>query len=134
MPIYCYRCPECGARRDVVKPMKNASDEEYCTRCAQEDRTTIVLNRDFGSERKGITGTEKGETFWSQSLAISPSQAAEHRRMFPNVRVRGDGCLGFDSVKERSDYCDRTGFYKRPGKKKRRTKKMPVKQSPSTPA
>jgi hypothetical protein len=134
MPIYCYRCPKCDAARDVVKPMRQAGDEEYCTRCAQEGDGTVVLNRDYGNERKGVTGTRKGKTFWSQSLAISPSQANEHERMFPNVRVRADGCLGFDSVKERSDYCDRTGFYKRPGKKRRRTTKIPVTKSPSTPA
>jgi hypothetical protein len=91
------------------------------------------MNRDYGSELKGVIGTEQGDTFWSQSLAISPSQAIEHKRMFPNVRVRSDGCLGFDSVKERESYIDRTGFYKVPGKTRRQTKPV-KKKSPSTPA
>jgi hypothetical protein len=102
--------------------------KEYRCECGTDEV------RDFKAERKGVVGTEKGDTFWSQSMAISPSQAAEHRRTFPNVRVRSDGCLGFDSVKERDTYCRRTGFYKVPGKKKRRTRKIPAKKSPSTPA
>lgn len=128
MPVYCYRCPECGVSYDVVKPMKESSRQERCTVC------NVEMSRDFTAENKAATGTEKGETFWSQSLAISPSQAAEHRRLFPNVRVRSDGCLGFDSVKDRSNYCERTGFYKVPGKQKRRATKVSTKKSPSTPA
>jgi putative FmdB family regulatory protein len=133
MPIYCYRCPECGKAEEIVKPMREAGQEEYCKHCSRSDDEPIFMNRDFGSEKKGVVGTEKGDTFWSQSLAISPSQFAEHRRMFPNVRLRSDGCPGFDSVKERSDYCDRTGFYKVPGKQKRRMTKLPVRPQP-TPA
>lgn len=114
--------------------MTEAARQEHCKHCSTPEEG-VVMNRDYHNERKGVVGTEKGDTFWSQSMAISPSQAAEHRRLFPNVRVREDGCLGFDSVKERDAYCDRTGFYKVPGKQKRRTKKIPVKKAtPSTPA
>lgn len=128
MPLYCYRCQNCGATDEIVKTMKDADRQESCVICDK------VMVRDYGAESKGVVGTEKGETFWSQSLAISPSQAAEHKRLFPNVRVRSDGCIGFDSVKERDAYIDRTGFYKVPGKSKRKGKRIPVKKSPSTPA
>jgi hypothetical protein len=109
--------------------MKEAGRQEHCEKC------NAMLNRAYQDENKSMLGTQRGETFWSQAMAISPSQAEEHRRLFPNVRVRSDGCIGFDSVKDRSDYCDRTGFYKTPGKKKRRETKIPVeKKSPPTPA
>jgi hypothetical protein len=120
--------------KEIVKPMREAGQEECCPSCpGTADGGYVLMNRDYGSEGKGIVGTEKGDTFWSQSLAISPSQFEEHKRLFPNVRVRSDGCIGFDSVKERSEYCDRTGFYKAPGKAKRRSTKKPVKNQP-TPA
>jgi hypothetical protein len=82
------------------------------------------MYRDLHSELSSVCGTEKGDTFWSQSLAISPSQIAEHRRLFPNVKVRHDGCLGFDSVKDREKYCEATGFEKKPGKPRRIGKKL----------
>jgi hypothetical protein len=64
-----------------------------------------------------VLGTEKGDTFWSESLAISPDQAAEHRRQFPDVKIDTEGRLGFDSVKQRSDYCEKTGFVKKSQRK-----------------
>lgn len=131
MPLYCYRCPKCNTYVDVVKPMAGALRQEFCEHC------NATMNRDYHGERKGVVGTEQGDTFWSQSLAISPSQAAEHRRLFPDVRVREDGCLGFDSVKRRFDYCETTGFHKVSGKSRRgnrSTKVTPLKKSPSTPA
>ena len=64
-----------------------------------------------------IIGCQSGKTFWSESLAINPDQAAEHRRLFPNVKIDSEGRLGFDSVKERSDYIEQTGFIKRSQRK-----------------
>lgn len=82
------------------------------------------MRRDLHSELSNANGTEKGETFWSQSLAISPNQIEEHRRLFPNVKVRADGCIGFDSVREREKYCEATGFHKQPGKPRRVGRKL----------
>ena len=50
--------------------------------------------------------------FTSASMAIHPSQTAEHKRMFPDVGVMPDGCLHFDSVKKRERYMDACGFHK----------------------
>lgn len=119
MPIYCYKCPECGSIREVVCRVEDRDDPVMCG-CDGD----ITMHRDFGGELPAPTGTEKGETFWSQSLAIHPEQTAEHRRLFPNVRVREDGCIGFDSAKERERYCKATGFHKVPGKLRRQGTKI----------
>jgi predicted nucleic acid-binding Zn ribbon protein len=111
MPVYCFECPECGAKKEVVRSMRDSDAPEYC---ACEGNPVMV--RDRQAELSNVNGTEKGDTFWSQSLAISPDQTVEHRRLFPNVRVRADGCLGFDSVAERARYCERCGFEKKSGK------------------
>lgn len=114
MPIYCFECLECGATKEVVRSMGDSDKPEYCV-C--EGDPEMARNR--RAELSNVNGTAKGDTFWSQSMAISPDQAAEHRRLFPNVRVREDGCIGFDSVKERADYCEKCGFEKQPGKPRR---------------
>lgn len=50
--------------------------------------------------------------FVSQSMAINPDQAAEHRELFPDVEIKSDGCLGFNSVRQREKYMDTCGFHK----------------------
>jgi putative FmdB family regulatory protein len=112
VPMYCYVCPECGRRLEVMRSIQGRDDPVTCE-CGTPAR------RDFTSELPNATGTQRGDTFWSESLAISPDQTAEHRRFFPNVQVDREGRLGFDSVRERSDYLDRCGFDKKPGKPKR---------------
>lgn len=86
--------------------------------------------KDFQAELPSPIGTEKGDTFWSQALAINPCQTEEHRRLFPNVRVREDGCIGFDSVRDREKYHEATGFVKQPGKLRGQSKHLtPAKQA-----
>jgi hypothetical protein len=60
-----------------------------------------------------IRGAELARTFWSESLAISPSQTEEHRRRWPHIEVDAQGRLGFHSHRDREKYLDETGFVKR---------------------
>lgn len=57
----------------------------------------------------GTTCSSGPYHFISQSMAINPEQTAAHRKMFPDVGVRPDGCLEFDSVRSRSNYMDACG-------------------------
>jgi hypothetical protein len=54
----------------------------------------------------------------SQSLAMSPEQIGEHRRLFPDVQVTPDGCPVFTSFSQHDAYLKKTGFQKLPGKRK----------------
>jgi len=30
MPIYCFKCPACGATKEVIKPMSKYKSPELC--------------------------------------------------------------------------------------------------------
>ena len=60
----------------------------------------------------------------SASLAINPCQIKAHRKLFPGVNVLPDGQIDFNSVKQQSDYCDKTGFEKMPQKIKNKGVKI----------
>jgi hypothetical protein len=62
----------------------------------------------------------------SDSLAVTPAQVEEHRRLFPDVKMLDDGRPVFDSYKTHDDYLKKTGFVKQPQKIKHRTKKATV--------
>lgn len=59
----------------------------------------------------------------SQSLAINPCQAAEHRRMFPYIKLVDDQFPVFDNYQEHDAYLNEAGFVKQTnGCTKKRTR------------
>lgn len=48
----------------------------------------------------------------SDSLAINPSQRAEHERLFPNIRLDGQNRPVFDNFVNHENYLKKTGFKK----------------------
>lgn len=58
--------------------------------------------------------------FVSTSLAINPSQAAAHKKLYPDVDIHANGSLEFKSVRSHDKYLDKTGFVKQPKKEKPR--------------
>ena len=118
MPIYIYKCRECDTRTEVSRSMSQSTDPFTCG-CGSGD-----TGRDFKAEHAGAGDKEYGKTKWSQSLAISPDQIAEHRQLFPDVRVREDGCIGFDSYRQHDRYLEKTGFVKQTQKCRRRATKV----------
>ena len=86
MPRHAHVCPECGEEMHI--PMNSG-----------------ILDTMGG-------GRQFAETHWSDSLAISPSQVKAHQKLFPDVRVRPDGVVGFDSVAQQDQYLNKTGFVK----------------------
>ena len=114
MPLYAYRCPACGRTEEVIRPMSESGDTLpcYCGRAQME--------RDMGAENGAVpVGTELARTFWSESLAISPEQVAEHRQKFPDVQVDREGRVGFTSHKQRERYLEACGFTKKTARLKR---------------
>ncbi len=114
MPQYVYACT-CGHREEVIREIRERNDLFLCPQCGQP------MERDFAGEGGAVpVGTQTGSTFWSESLAISPDQATEHRQKFPDVLIDGQGRLGFTSHKQREKYLEACGFEKKPAKLKRR--------------
>jgi hypothetical protein len=75
----------------------------------------MVWDLSGGSDTMG-DGRQFSSTHWSESLAISPSQIETHKKLFPDVPIRPDGAVGFESVGQQDRYLKKCGFEKRPQK------------------
>ena len=76
----------------------------------------------------------------SASLAISPSQIEEHKKMFPNIRLDGECRPIFDNFTEHENYLKKSNMIKEPqrirgnkdriyGKKRTKSRKSSVQAS-----
>ena len=117
MPVYCFICPECDNTQEVVRPMKNSSLSLVCA-CGAN------MRRDFAAQKTNAGNKEYAKTKYSDSLAISPSQVEEHRRLFPDVKIDNQGRPGFDSFKQHDSYLEKTGFVKVPQKIRKRGRRL----------
>lgn len=113
MPTYLFYCPECGERKEIIKPMSQSGKREVCD-CGAS------LIRDYAGEHVNSGNKEYGKTKFSDSLAVNPNQIAEHQRLFPNIRMDSAGRPGFDNVQQHKKYLEKTGFEKVPQKIKRK--------------
>jgi len=43
MPTYEYRCPECGARQEVVLPFSQATEMQICVNCGKHTRRVFSI-------------------------------------------------------------------------------------------
>ena len=60
----------------------------------------------------------------SDSLAMCPSQIAEHKAFFPDIDVLPDGRPRFTSVKQQDRYLKKTGFVKHTQKIRRKGERI----------
>ncbi len=97
MSIQHFTCLDCGKKIED----DNADGVHQCPQCGADMRW------DCGG---GIAEGDYSHT--SASLAINPCQTKAHKKLFPGVDVLSDGQIRFNSVKQQSDYCDKTGFDK----------------------
>ena len=98
MAVHHFSCPECGIKIDD----NTCKGIHKCPGCGSD------MNWDCGNV--GIAEGDYSHT--SASLAINPCQTKAHKKLFPGVDVLSDGQIRFNSVKQQSDYCDKTGFDK----------------------
>lgn len=117
MPRYCYVCPDCGGKKEVVRSMRESSDPVQC------DCTTDMV-RDFQSERVNIGDKEYARPIVSDALAISPVQAEEHRRIFPDIELEGNCRPVFKSYRQHDSYLKKIGAVKRRQKIRKRGRRI----------
>lgn len=110
MPLYSFVCPECGDKEESVRTMMDADKACMCTCGAR-------MNRDFAADIPHAANDYR-KPIHSDSLAISPSQRAEHERLFPDIKLDNDCRPIFDSYGKHDSYLKKTGFRK----KRQRTK------------
>jgi len=80
--------------------------------------------RDYGAERPNVGNREYSRPIVSHSLAINPSQAAEHRRLFPDVKLQDDTYPVFDSYRTHDAYLKKIGAVKKPQKVRNRGRRL----------
>jgi len=107
MPYYDYLCPKCGWADEVVKPMSASNTVETCRQCG------TPMDRDYAAEvRTNLSDTHN--EIHSDSLAIHPDQAVEHRQRYPDVPLDAACRPVFTSVKQREKYLEARGKVKVP--------------------
>lgn len=117
MPRYDYDCPVCNEQVEIIKPMSDFDSEEVCPSC------DAIMVKQL-STGVGTPNTDYSRTIVSHSLAMCPSQIPEHRRMFPDIKVRPDGCPEFDNFKTHDDYLKKVGIEKSPQRIRSQTRKV----------
>ena len=60
----------------------------------------------------------------SDSIAMNPYQIAEHRQLFPDIQVTGEGQPVFDNFADHEKYLEKCNVEKVPGKRKKRGKRI----------
>ncbi len=75
MPIYCYICPECGARCEVDRPLEDANRMVCCAECEPGE-----MHRDFQAERprsRELRGTASaGWPYESEAAGVGIHESA----------------------------------------------------------
>ncbi len=117
MPAYEYKCAKCGDTYSLIQSMKEDTPETIF--CAP-NQCKGIMYRVYGFS---TPHDSYSKPLVSDALAMHPSQIAEHRRMFPNIKVHEDGRPEFTSFSQHDDYLKATGFHKkrqkiRPGTRK----------------
>lgn len=115
MPRYCFVCVH-GHKKEVVRPMADAMKPWRCA-CGKK------MQRDLRAEGTFAGGNTYNKVIHSDSLAISPTQRAEHERLFPNIKLDEQCRPVFDNFKKHDKYLEQTGFIKHPAKRKKRNSK-----------
>jgi putative FmdB family regulatory protein len=114
MPFYCYACPECAHTDEIVKSMAERFKEEKCPKCG------TVMERDYVAEKPTHHSGGYSRPIVSDSLAMHPDQIAEHRRMFPDVKVTPEGQPVFENFQQHDSYLKKIGAVKNPAKMKKK--------------
>ncbi len=99
MIIHTFICDDC----QVEVKDTNTKIIHHCPECQKEMRWKL----------DGIGIAQGDYHHVSESLAIHPDLATEHRKNFPDVDVLPDGCLEFHSVRSQERYANRCGFEKK---------------------
>lgn len=81
MPLYCLKCPGCGARFDLLAGLDQADDAKRCPDCS------IPLETDW--PRQGAPGATRNRSWYgrerrSVSLGVNPEQIRENQRRCPS--------------------------------------------------
>ena len=110
--LYEFYCENCGTGAEVTAPMsKPPGFSVKCKICSE------LAGRIFGSIGSG--NKEYGTPIVSHSLGIHPEQIPEHNKLFPDIKVREDGCPLFYNYQQHDKYLKKIGWEKQPKRGKK---------------
>ena len=98
----------CEICERVIEKDEDPYDGDYNTECCGESMQRIYPNH----KQFHIIGAAYMRTKYSDSLAVSMSQIAEHREKFPGIEIDSQGRPGFDNVKQQDAYLETSGMVK----------------------
>lgn len=117
MPRYIFSCFSCGAKDEKICPIaERNNDVPVCQNCGGH------MERDYNAQAPMINNRPYSKPLHSDSLAINPSQIAEHRKRFPGVEIDGQCRPVFTNAAQHDKYMDKCGVQKLPQRIKRRGK------------
>lgn len=88
--------------------------------------------RDFQNGKPYVTPERYSRVIVSDALGIHPSQAVEHKAVYPDIPVTPTGQLVFESYQQHDKYLQENNYQFKPRKRKRRGKVTKVSEM-STP-
>ena len=104
--VYCFLCPICDERKEVVRPMKDSNLSEIC-KCGK------LMIRNYIAEHGSVRG-DYNEPIISDSMAFDAIDLAEHRRRFPGIEVVVDHARSarpvFRNLSQKRAYLKARGF------------------------
>jgi hypothetical protein len=121
MPVYCFKCPLEGHRKEVVRTVARRNDPLTCERCRQihpealSQPALLLMQRDLEAEMLGSTDREYAQPIYSDAMGCAPSQVAEFRKFHPNVNYADDGRVIIRSHREHKRVMKELGFFDRCG-------------------
>lgn len=110
MAIHDFVCDECN----VTIQDTNTRDVHKCSECGKSMRWDV---------RVAIRGNYK-HPIHSDSLAIHPSQRAEHEQMFPNIEIDKLNRPVFDNFTDHEAYLKKCNLVKHPQRIKSKGKTL----------
>ena len=110
MPMYSYKCSGCGHKQIISKPMSESSVKEECDNCQE------ITMRDFSADAFHTSKGQYDRPIVSDAMAVNTDQIAEHKKLFPDVRITSEGQPIMENYAQHKNYLDKTGQIKHPAK------------------
>ena len=117
MPLYSFICSKCWEHEERVLSMQKADKHQLCKHCG------YLLQRDFKADIPFASGDYK-RAVHSNSLAIAPSQRAEHLQKFPDIKLDNQHRPIFDNFQSHQRYLDKCNLVKERKKIKPKGKRI----------
>jgi len=105
MTVHYFTCDDCG----ITIQDHTTKEIHRCYKCGRDMRWDLNI---------AIHGNYK-HSVHSDALAISPSQRAEHERLFPDIELDKQCRPVFNNFTKHEKYLKATGFRKEPQKIRR---------------